>query len=484
MKKEKNKKKSITSFSILFIILIALTIVSWLLAGQTFTPTIPPGGTELVDRVVGARLSDLVMSPFNGFRDAIDICVFILVLGGFLNIVTKTGALEAGIQTIVKKLKGNELTIIPILMILFSIGGSTYGMAEETIPFYALLGVAMVAAGFDSLVSVATIMLGAGVGVIGSTVNPFATGVAMDALKGIDVEPNTGVILGLGFVVWLANLAVAIYVVMRYAKKVKRDKGSTILSLQEQAEMEKSFAQDQDHTIEFTKKHKVILSMFAFCFVIMIVSLIPWNSFNIHLFDGWTGILTGENFGDWYFGDLAMWFFILSVIIALVHGFSEGEIVTQFIDGAKDILSVVLIIVVARGVSVLMSVTNLDIFILDKSANALQGLSPFLFVIGSFALYLFLSFLIPSTSGLAYVSIPVMGGLAHSIGLSADVMIIIFCAACGLVNLITPTSGVVMGGLEIGKVSYGTWTKFIVKPIAVLGLVNLVILAVAMLIMT
>lgn len=480
-KKEKKEKKSISSFSILFIIIILLTVVSWLFAGQSFTPTIPAGGTEEVSQVVGAKISDLVMSPFNGFRDAIDICVFILILGGFLNIVNRTGALEAGIQHIVRKLKGNELVLIPILMILFSIGGSTYGMAEETIPFYSLLAVTMVASGFDTIVSVGTVMLGAGAGVIGSTVNPFATGVAMDALRSVGVTPNTGTILAIGFVLWIVTTAYCIFCVMGYARKVKADKGSTILSLQEQKDMEESFEKTGTQNLEFTGKHKAILSVFAFSFAIMVISLIPWGSFGITIFDGWTSFLTGESFGDWYFGDLAMWFFLVSLVVSLIQGFSEKEIIDTFIDGVKDILSVVLIIVVARGASVIMQVTHLDLFILDKSAGLLQGLSPILFVIGAYALYLFLSFLIPSTSGLAYVSIPVMGALANNIGLNPNVMVMIFTAGCGLVNLITPTSGVIMGGLEMSKINYSTWTKFMAKPLIIIGLSNLVILIAAML---
>lgn len=482
-KKEKKEKKSISSFSILFLIIIALTIISWIFAGQTFTPTIPSGGTEEVSRVVGAKLSDLVMSPFNGFRDAIDICVFILFLGGFLNIVTKTGALEAGIQHIVKKLKGNELVLIPILMILFSIGGSTYGMAEETIPFYSLLAITMVASGFDTIVSAGTVMLGAGAGVIGSTVNPFATGVAMDALKSVGIPPNTGTIIMIGLVLWAVTTAYCIFVVMSYAKKVKADKGSTILSLQEQEDMEASYANSGAKEVEFTGKRKLILIVFGISFAIMVISLIPWGSFNIHIFDGWTAVLTGQNFGDWYFGDLAMWFFLASIVIALIQGFPENEIVETFVDGVKDILSVVLIIVVARGASVIMQVTHLDLFILDKSANLLQGFSPVLFVIGAYILYLLLSILIPSTSGLAYVSIPVMGALANNIGLNPNVMVMIFTAGCGLVNLITPTSGVVMGGLQLSKVNYSTWTKFMRKPLIVIGISNLIILIVSMLIL-
>ncbi|MGO3732394.1 MAG: YfcC family protein [Vagococcus sp.] len=484
MTKEKKKRKELSSFSILFIIIIALGLITKLLNGQTFTPQAVKDGADMVDHVVGARISDIVMSPFYGFRDAIDICVFILVLGGFLNIVTQTGALEAGIQNVVKKLKGNELIIIPILMILFSIGGSTYGMAEETIPFYSLLTATMIAAGFDTIVAVGTVLLGSGSGVIGSTVNPFSTGVAMDALRGIGITPNTGVILLLGTVLWAVTTAYSIFIVMRYAKKVKADKGSTILSLQEQEDMHEHFGKDAGGEVEFTKKHKTVLTFFAICFVVMIVSLIPWGEFDIKIFDGWTAVLTGESFGDWYFGDLAMWFFIMSLIVALVNRFSEKEIIDNFIEGSKDMLSVVLIIVVARGASVLMSTTYLDLFILDRAAGVLSGLSPILFVIGAYVLYLFLSFLIPSTSGLAYVSIPVMGALAKEIGLSPDVMVMIFASGCGLINLITPTSGVVMGGLEVSKVNYTTWTKFMMKPMFVIGALNLVILIAAMLMLS
>lgn len=479
--KQQKGKKSLSSFSILFIILILLTIVSWIFSGQKFSPTVPAGGTEKVNHVVGARLSDLVMSPFNGFRDAIDICVFVLILGGFLNIVTKTGALEAGIQHVVRRLKGNELVLIPILMFLFSIGGSTYGMSEETIPFYSLLAVTMVASGFDTIVSAATVMLGAGAGVIGSTINPFATGVAMDALKSVHIKPDTSIILMIGVVLWLVTTGYCIFYVMKYARKVKADKGSTILSLQEQEDMDTSFSQPETKEIAFTNKRKLILTIFAFAFAIMVVALIPWESFNVTIFKGWTAFLTGQSFGNWYFGDLAMWFFLISLIISIIYGLTENEIVETFIVGSKDILSVVLIIVVARGASIIMQTTHLDLFILDRSANILQGFSPILFVIGAYILYLFLSILIPSTSGLAYVSIPVMGALANHIGLNASVMIMIFTAGCGLINLITPTSGVVMGGLQMSKIDYSTWMKFMIKPLVIIGISNLIILIISIL---
>lgn len=482
MTKPEKKKRELTSFSILFIIIILLGVITIFLNGQSFSPQELRDGSGIADHVIGAKLSDIFMSPFFGFKEAIDICVFILVLGGFLNIVTKTGALESGIQHVVKKLKGNEIIIIVILMILFSIGGSTYGMAEETIPFYTLLGATMIASGFDSIVAIGTVLLGSGSGVIGSTVNPFATGTAMDALKGIGIEPHVGTILIVGTLLWVSTTTFSIYIVTKYAKKVKADKGSTILSLQEQQDMHELFGDQAAEELEFTKKHKTILTVFGITFLVMIVSLIPWGEFGITIFEGWTSVLTGNSFGEWYFGDLAMWFFVMGIVVAVINKFPEKEIVNTFVAGAADMLSVVLIIVVARGASVLMQTTHLDLFILDRAAGVLKGLSPILFVVGAFALYLFLSFLIPSTSGLAYVSIPVMGALANEVGLSPDVMVMIFVSGCGLINLITPTSGVVMGGLEITKVNYSTWIKFIMKPLIIMGIINLIILIGSMLI--
>ncbi|CDZ75086.1 putative membrane protein [Peptoniphilus sp. ING2-D1G] len=478
---KKKEKRSISAFSILFIILIAIFVISFFFNGMTFDPVLPKGAEEPVSEVTRAQFSDLFMSPYYGFVDAIDISIFVLVLGGFLGIVTDTGALEAGIHRLVKNSKGKEIGLIITLMLLFSLGGTTYGMAEETVAFYGVVTTAMIAAGFDSVVAVATICLGAGAGVLGSTVNPFAIGVAIDALGSIGIEANQSIILPLGVILWLSTVAICIFFVVNYAKKVQKDKGSTILSLQEQEEM-KHFELADGEASEFTAKHKSVLIVFAITFIVMIGSLIPWVDLGVTIFSERTAFLTGADYGDWYFGEIAMWFFVMGVIIALIAGMKENEIVDSFVAGAADILSVVLIIVVSRAVSVLMQSTHIDALILDRASKALMGTSPIVFTIGSYLLYLFLSFLIPSTSGLAFVSIPVMGGLANAIGMSPEVMIMIFSAGCGLINLITPTSGVVMGGLQMARVNYSTWVKFVTKPMVVIAIANIIILSAAMLI--
>ena len=227
-----SKKKSgfaLSAFSIILILLIGLGILSHVLPDASFL------GDEIVNGsgTVGAKLSDILMSPILGFESAVDVCIFVLILGGFLAIVTKTGALETGIHVLVKKLKGRELILIPILMFILSIGGTTYGMLEETVGFYVLLAATMFAAGMDPLVGSAIVLLGAGSGCLGSTVNPFATGVALSALPE-GVAANNGLVILIAVVLWLTTYAISTLFVVMYAKKVKKDKGSTILSLREQ----------------------------------------------------------------------------------------------------------------------------------------------------------------------------------------------------------------------------------------------------------
>lgn len=475
MSEKKKVRKSLSSFSILMLLLIVVALITWCIPGSEETP------------IQGATLSMVAMAPFLGFADAIDVCVFVLVLGGFLGIVAKTGALDSGIQALVKKLHGNELLLIPILMFIFSIGGTTYGMLEETTPFYLLLAATMVAAGFDSMVGAAVVLLGAGSGVLGSTVNPFAVGAAIDALSSVGVEVNNAVIIVLGVILWIASLLISIFFVMRYAKKVKANKGSTILSLQEQQDMRVHFV-EKENTFEGTlsSTQKLVLVLFGLTFLVMIISFVPWADFGVTIFEGWTSFLTGLPFGEWYFAEATTWFLVMSLVIGVCGKLSEKTFVNTFIAGAGDMMSVVLIIALARGISVLMSPvadggTGLQLWILTHAADALRGMSAGIFAPLSYLLYCLLSFLIPSSSGLAGASMPIMGPLAQTLGFSPEVMVMIFVAGNGLVNLFTPTCGAIMGGFAIAKIEYPTWLKFSMKIIAAIALVSVIVLTVAML---
>lgn len=500
MNKNKTKKRSsLSAFSILMIVLAVICLISIFLNGSPINSELikslnPSKYADLIDqvnngevvKVVGSKFSDFFMAIPKGFLDASDLIVFIIALGGFIGIVMKTGALESGVYHLVKKLKGREEILIIVLMIFFSIGGTTYGMAEETIGFYTLITAAMVAAGFDTMVAVGTVLLGAGSGVLGSTINPFSTGAAMSALSSVGIEPNKAVVIALGTVLWIVTLLISIIFVVRYARKVKADKGSTILSIQEQENMRKEFGTEDKKELEYTKKHKLILAVFGLAFIVMIITLIPYDSIvfggNEEAYLnalGWTAFLTGQPIGWWYFTELAAWFILSSIIISIIAGMSEKEYIDNFMIGAAELLSVGLIIAVARGITVVMATTRIDLYILDHSSSILRGVSGLIFAPASYVVYLFLSFLVPSTSGLAGLSVPVMGGLADALGFSASVMISIFAAGIGLVNMFTPTSGVVMGGLAAARVEYSTYIKWLFKYIIVVAISNIAILSIA-----
>ena len=483
----KKKRGMPSSFTILLALLAIVAVITVIVSGTS-------GGA-----VTAARLSDFCTAPIKGFADALPVCLFVMILGGFLGMMAETGALDNGIAVLVQKLKGNEIMLIPVLMLIFSLGGTTYGMCEETVPFYALLAATMMAAGFDPMVGAATVLLGAGCGCLGSTVNPFAVGAAVDALTGVGIEVNQSIIIGLGAVLWIVTTAMSIFFVMSYAKKVKADKGSTILSMQELKDAEEAHgkaASEVHKEVKLTGRQKGVLIAFAFTFVVMIVGFIPLADLNegvANFFDagavydadgnavvqGWSALITGLPIGQWYFDEASTWFFLMAVLIGIIGGLSEKQIVNTFITGAADMMSVVLVIALARGISVLMANTGLDVFVLDAAANALAGLSGVIFAPMSFLVYFGLSFLIPSTSGMATVSMPIMGPLAVKLGFSPEVMVMIFSAAIGVVNLFTPTSGAIMGGLALAKIEWTTWLKFALKLIVALSVVCAVILTVA-----
>ncbi len=505
MSKDKKKKfKFPSAYTVLLAIMIAIALI-----------------TQFVPGVKKAQLSDLVMAPVTGMvgikdldldeqistsmdkggveaalktindsetnymsvwnegqlKGAIDVALFVLIIGGFLGVVTKTGALDAGVGGLVKKLKGKELMLIPVLMLLFSLGGTSYGMAEESLAFYALITATMMAAGFDPLVGAATLLLGCGVGVLGSTVNPFAIGAAVSAAGAAGVTINQGTTIALGAILWIVSLLIAIVYVMRYAKKIYADKNATMLSKHELDAASEAFSQNSEEILELNGKRKIVLVLFGLSFAVMIASVIPWNDFGITIFDK-TSWLNGSPLGKWWFPELTVWFFLMSVVIGLVYRMPEEDIVSAFINGCADMVGVALVVGISRGVSFMMANSGLDLYILDKASGVLSGVSGMLFANMAYLIYIALSFLIPSTSGLASVSMPIFAPLAQKLNIAPEIIVSAFSAGSGIVNLVTPTSGVVMGGLAISKIEYGTWIKFVTKLLVMIFIATVIILAV------
>ena len=476
------KRRSVSTFAILLCVLLLVAAATWLAQGRTYTD---PETGEAAE-VVAVGLSDILMAPINGWHDAGDVIGFVFCLGAFLSLVTATGALETGIQVLVKNLKGREMALIWILMFVFSIGGTTYGMGEETVGFYILLAATMMAAGFDPLVGAATVLLGAGSGVLGSTINPFATGAAV-AAAGVDV--NMGVVYALGVVLWLVTYFISACFVSRYAKAVRDRKGSILTSEQMDAcRAAYGTSAEIDAGTRLTGRQKGVLVIFGLAFVVMILGFIPWEELSGSVFHafGWSAVLTGNPFGWWWFDDAAIWFLLMGILIGLVGLDDKGKIMRCIISGFADMICVNLVIALARATSVLMSVSGLGTWLVEASVTALSasGLPAAVFGFLDYLLHIGLSFLVPSSSGLAGLSSPIVSPIVAGMGWSVETSIMINVAANGFVNLFTPTCGFIMGGLALARIPYETWVKWAVKVLAVIGIVTGVILTAAMLVLS
>jgi uncharacterized ion transporter superfamily protein YfcC len=392
---------------------------------------------------------------------AIDVALFILVIGGFIGITMKTGAIQAGIALLVSRLGGRERWMIPILMSVFAIGGTTFGMAEESLAFYVLIITVMIAAGYDALVGALVILLGAGIGVLGSTVNPFATGIASGFA---DVPISDG--LGLRLVILVVGLAAGIWFVLRYADRVKRDPSkSLVYDMKEDNERHFAAAGADTGAVVLTGQHKLVLGLFGAAFAVMVYGVIPWEDLNIGLPTLW-----------WWFPEMTASFLLFAILIGLVARMKEGELTSTFVDGARDLLGVALIIGIARGITVVMNNGQITDTVLYWAETALGDVGEAAFAVVMYLLFLPLSFLIPSTSGLATVAMPIMAPLAEFTGVSTSLVVTAYQSASGLINLVTPTSAVVMGGLAIARVPYGRYLRFVWPLLLVLGVLTVIVL--------
>jgi len=453
-----------TAFTILLVIIFVMILLTWIVpAGQyNYTGSGEPiaGSYHRVDQSA-QPVTALLTAPIEGLYEGIDIAAFILMVGGFLGVVAKTGAIDAGIAHIIRKLKGRENLLIPILMCAFALGGTTFGMSEETIAFYPLVLPIMIAAGYDNITAVATIMLGAGVGTLGSTVNPFATGIA-SGFAGISL--GNGILLRL--IILIVLLGAAIWFVMAYAARVKADHSRSLMADRRSEYIAHFSTLDQQEDNPLTGKQKIALIIFALTFLVMIYSVIPFDEMGLPL----------PALG-WWFPELSALFFGASILLGLLCRLPEMDTVTAFVSGAAELLGVAFIIGISRGITVVMNAGRITDTILNAGEGILTGVSSLLFVLLVYVIYLPLSFLIPSSSGLATLSMPIMAPLADFSGVDRALVITAFQSASGLINLITPTSAVVMGALAIGRVPYDRWLKFVWKLILILLVGSLVLLA-------
>lgn len=482
---EKTGFKFPTAYTVLFILLILVVIATWLIPAGQYDKNADgepiPGSYHEVEQNPQRIITDGLLAPVNGMYGiqgedgsisvynsgslygAIDVALFVLVIGGFLGITMATGAIDAGIGKITVALEGREKWMIAVLMIVFALGGTSYGMAEETLAFYGLIIAVMIAAGYDAMTGVSVVMIGAGIGVLASTVNPFATGVA-SGFAGISIADG----LVSRIIILVIGTLIGIIFVTRYAEKVKKDPSQSLV-YEKKEENEKRFLKTRGSEAlpEFDGRRKVIIVLFALAFLIMVYGVIPWEDIGVP-FPQW----------DWWFGEFTALFLGFAIVIGIIGRLGEAGLSETFIEGARDMLGVALVIGLARGISVIMNNGLIIDTILYWAESAVAGLGGVAFINLTHILYLPLGFLIPSSSGLATVSMPIMAPLADSANVDRSLVVTAYQSASGLLNIVNPTFAVVMGGLALGRVRYDKWLRFTWPLLLILLLLYAVVLSI------
>ncbi len=441
-----------TAYTILFGLIIVVAALTWIIpAGQydrveneeVGREVAIPGTYHEVDPNPQGFV-DILLAPGAGFYDpdsyvanAIDVALFVLFLGGFLGVTNATGAIDTGIRSAMKAMAGKEIWMIPILMTLFAIGGTTYGMAEETLAFYAILIPVIISAGYDAVTGVAIILIGAGIGVLGSTINPFATVIAANAAS---IPFTEGMLLRL--IILIGGLLICAAYVMRYAARVKANPELSVVARQREAHR-KIFLGKHEGGFDDAKlstTQKLVLLIFLCTFITMI-----W----------------GVSSQGWWMARMGALFMASGILIGLVGRLGEKKLTGSFVDGARDLLGVALVVGLARGIVVIMDQGLIADTILHSAELTVAGLSDLAFINLVYWIEVGMSFFVPSSSGLAVLSMPILAPLADFAGVGRDLVVTAFQSANGLVNFINPTFAVVVGGLAIGHVSYDRWLKFV-----------------------
>lgn len=458
------------------------------------------------------RISQLILSPINGtygiadladgFVDtenvgrmfgSIGVVLFIFAIGAFISVSFATRSLETAVGALAQRMRSKGWLLITLVMVLFSLLGSTMGFSVETFGFYALLIPLMSALGYDRMVTASMIILGALVGSMASTVNPFSIGVASGE-AGVSI--GDGIVLRV--VLWIVLTTVAVLWVLRYAARVRKDPtrslvpagsdaGTTDEERDGSATGEAGAAQGTaTSSYKLTGVQKAVLAITGVTFALMIFSVIPWSSI--------LGAATGPAEYDvyhqtaaepawfelsWWFPQLAMLFFIAALIVGWVAKMGEKRLVSLLTQGMADMIGPAIVIVLARGVAVIMTNTQTLDTVLNSMERLVSGASSGIFAVLVMIVNIPLAFLIPSSSGHATLAMPLLAPLADFAGVPRPLAVTSFQMGHGLMLMVAPTNAVVVGGLAIAKVGYDKFLRFVAPLLGIIFVTVVVILFVA-----
>jgi uncharacterized ion transporter superfamily protein YfcC len=397
-------------------------------------------------------LKEFIMSPIKGIIQGADIIILVLFIGGLIGVVNSTGAFEGGISWLSKTLQGREFILIILVTFLVALGGTTFGLAEETIAFFPILIPVFIAAKYDALVGVACIFIGSSVGTMASTVNPFSVIIASDAAG---INWTTGLYGRIAM--FLICTTICVIYIIRYAQKIKNDPTKSIVYAQKE-DIEGLFPMlITDTNIKLTSRLKLVLLVFSLCFVVMVY---------------------GVSMLEWWFVEMTATFFAGGLLIGIIMNMNETKFVDTFVKGATNLLGVAFIIGIARGVTILMDEGLISDTLLYHSSNLTNGMNKVVFTNAMTLIYAFLSFFIPSSSGMAVLTMPIMSPLADGVGVGRELVVYAYQYGMGLFYFINPT-GLILASLAIVKIGFNKWLKFILPLVIILIFVTILFMTVS-----
>ena len=391
-------------------------------------------------------------SPVKGIIATADIIFLVLIIGGLIGIMNRTGAFDAGMTWLANSLKGKEYWLIILTTTLVALGGTTFGLAEETIAFFPILIPIFLVAGYDALVAVASIFIGSAIGTMCSTVNPFSTIIASDAAG---VNWTTG-LYGRIFMLTL-GVAICITYILRYASKVKKNPEESIIYEDRDRIASMFLGSEKKGETKLNGKMRLILLFFTLCFIVMIIGVSAFH---------------------WWFVEMTTTFLVGAIIIGIISRMKESEFLDAFTKGAGDLLGVAFIIGIARGVSILMDDGLISDSMLYYASGVTEGMNKGIFINAMFAIYSGLSFFIPSSSGMAVLTMPIMSPLADTVGIGRELIVNAYQYGMGIFYFINPT-GLILASLAIVKIGFDKWLKFVWPLFLILIISTMIVLTVS-----
>lgn len=440
--------------TLIFFLIIVVAILTWILPSGEFERTIMETSTgEREVAVAGTYhtvakitedgtslrqgIAEVLMAPGKGIQSMVEVLAFVFIIGGVFQIMAKTNALNMGIQKVVRKLGSKDVLIIPILMALFGLGGSTFGMSDELVPFYLLIMPIMFAMGYDSMTTFMTVCLSATVGYAASTVNPFCVLVAQ-GIAGIQGNPQ----LVFRMIQWVIMMAVIIAFVTWRAMKIKKNPENSITFQDDLQKRKEMGGEDVDFNQNMTLRQKLVLATFVIGMVIVVFGLV--------------------NFG-WYMNELSMCFLGMGILMGIFGGLTETEIAEEFITGVKDIAFAAMVIGFCSGIMVVAQDGKIIDTILNTLSNLVANSNNVVFAAVLYVVQSLLTLFVPSSSGLAALSIPILAPLCDLHGVNPEAAVTALQYGNQLTNLLSPVAGTTVAVLAVCRISFAQWWKTIWK---------------------